>query len=292
MSIPTRGGATRRDAERARRKAGRRRRTASAGRWPPKNQIHSLRILRAASYRARAAGSPGSGPFAAMGAPERSYARNSPSHAAKEPHNRGLVGRTPCATAGALFPTSRRFSAGRVERRASPFTKARRPRARARRGDRHERCSHSKRLPCARIVPLPANVVEHPVHPHTLWLRGVRGIGLVDDECEALRRRRRTPESVTVHVSHERSDAHAAKRLYDALPRERFDCWLDTALLEPGDQWNSEIENKIVSSDYFLVLHSSTTTLRAWRQPYGGTSRSRSGGNDEDALSGSASVRR
>jgi len=59
-----------------------------------------------------------------------------------------------------------------------------------------------------------------------------------------------------VFVSYERSDSDMAKRLYEALPNEQFDVWLDTAMLQGGDEWNTELEEKLKSSDYFLVLNS------------------------------------
>jgi hypothetical protein len=59
-----------------------------------------------------------------------------------------------------------------------------------------------------------------------------------------------------VFISYERSDEDVAKRLYGALPRERFDTWLDSQFLQGGEEWNLDLEQKIQSSDYFLVLNS------------------------------------
>lgn len=61
---------------------------------------------------------------------------------------------------------------------------------------------------------------------------------------------------VQVFVSYEHSDEGIAKRLYDALPKDQFDPWLDKSLLEGGVDWNLEIEEKIRASDFFLVLNS------------------------------------
>ena len=59
-----------------------------------------------------------------------------------------------------------------------------------------------------------------------------------------------------VFISYERSDTEMAKRLYDALPKEQFDVWLDTQFLQGGEDWNVELEEKIKSCDYFLILNS------------------------------------
>jgi TIR domain-containing protein len=67
--------------------------------------------------------------------------------------------------------------------------------------------------------------------------------------------RRRIPRA-QVFISYERSDENAAKRLYESLPKEQFDTWLDASFLQGGEDWNSELEEKIRSSDYFLILNS------------------------------------
>jgi hypothetical protein len=59
-----------------------------------------------------------------------------------------------------------------------------------------------------------------------------------------------------VFISYERSDEGVAKRLYESLPRDRFDIWLDSNFLQGGDDWNAELEEKIHSSDYFVILNS------------------------------------
>jgi hypothetical protein len=58
-----------------------------------------------------------------------------------------------------------------------------------------------------------------------------------------------------VFISYERSDENAAKRLYETLPKDQFETWLDTSFLQGGEDWNSELEEKIRSSDYFLILN-------------------------------------
>jgi hypothetical protein len=58
-----------------------------------------------------------------------------------------------------------------------------------------------------------------------------------------------------VFISYERSDEGYAKQLYDSL-KHKFDPWLDRDLMQGGDEWNEEIEEKIELSDYFLVLNS------------------------------------
>ena len=59
-----------------------------------------------------------------------------------------------------------------------------------------------------------------------------------------------------VFISYERSDEAVAKRLYEGLPKDQFEPWLDTSFLQGGEDWNQELEDKIRSSDYFLVLNS------------------------------------
>jgi hypothetical protein len=59
-----------------------------------------------------------------------------------------------------------------------------------------------------------------------------------------------------VFISYERNDDATARQLHGALPKEQFEPWLDTSFLQGGDDWNKELEDKIRSSDYFLVLNS------------------------------------
>jgi len=59
-----------------------------------------------------------------------------------------------------------------------------------------------------------------------------------------------------VFISYERSDEDVAKRLCGSLPKERFDSWLDSNFLQGGEDWNMELEEKLRSSDYFLILNS------------------------------------
>jgi hypothetical protein len=59
-----------------------------------------------------------------------------------------------------------------------------------------------------------------------------------------------------VFISYERTDITMAQKLCDSLPSEQFETWLDRDRLEGGDDWNSKLEQRIQSSDYFLVLNS------------------------------------
>jgi hypothetical protein len=59
-----------------------------------------------------------------------------------------------------------------------------------------------------------------------------------------------------VFISYERSDEDIAKRLCESFPKERFDSWLDSSFLQGGEDWNMELEEKLRSSDYFVVLNS------------------------------------
>jgi hypothetical protein len=61
---------------------------------------------------------------------------------------------------------------------------------------------------------------------------------------------------IQVFISYERSDEDIAKGLYEALPKDRIDAWHDTSFLQGGEDWNQELEDKIRSCDYFLVLNS------------------------------------
>ncbi len=67
---------------------------------------------------------------------------------------------------------------------------------------------------------------------------------------------RRRVRRAQVFISYDRSDEDIAKNLYEALPKDRFDVWLDKMFLEGGDLWNEELEERIRSSEVFLVLNS------------------------------------
>ena len=76
-----------------------------------------------------------------------------------------------------------------------------------------------------------------------------------------------TPQRIKraqVFISYERSDSEIAKRLFRALAKDRFEAWLDTDLLEGGQDWNQEIEEKIKASDYFLVLNSQALAAKKY----------------------------
>jgi hypothetical protein len=66
-----------------------------------------------------------------------------------------------------------------------------------------------------------------------------------------------------VFISYERNDQDVASKLYEALPKDRFDVWLDMTLLQGGEDWNQELEDKIASSDSFLVLNSKNLADKA-----------------------------
>lgn len=65
-----------------------------------------------------------------------------------------------------------------------------------------------------------------------------------------------TGRRATVFISYERSDADDARRLYEALPKDKLEPWLDTQYLAGGDDWNAELEQRIRVSDFVLVLNS------------------------------------
>ncbi len=60
----------------------------------------------------------------------------------------------------------------------------------------------------------------------------------------------------SVFISYERSDSDIAQRLYDELPKDRLEPWLDTECLEGGEEWNSKLEQRIQATDYALILNS------------------------------------
>lgn len=78
----------------------------------------------------------------------------------------------------------------------------------------------------------------------------------LDDAGGYLGPTQRTVRRAQVFVSYERSDSEMANRLYETLPKEKFDVWLDTTMLQGGEDWNAELEEKLRTSDYFLVLNS------------------------------------
>jgi hypothetical protein len=71
---------------------------------------------------------------------------------------------------------------------------------------------------------------------------------------------------IQVFISHASQDRTIAQRLFEALPRDRFQVWLDANFLQAGQDWNQELEDKIRSSDYFLVLN--TQALAAKKVSY------------------------
>lgn len=58
-----------------------------------------------------------------------------------------------------------------------------------------------------------------------------------------------------VFVSYERTDSELARELSDALPNQDFDVFIDRQL-QVGAEWNAEIENKLRTCDYFVILNS------------------------------------
>jgi TIR domain/SIR2-like domain len=74
------------------------------------------------------------------------------------------------------------------------------------------------------------------------------------------------PKRIQVFISHASSDGEVARRLFESLPKDRFEVWLDTDFLQPGQDWNQELEDKIKASDYFLPLN--TEALAAKKVSY------------------------
>ncbi|GLS17009.1 hypothetical protein GCM10007874_00240 [Labrys miyagiensis] len=69
-------------------------------------------------------------------------------------------------------------------------------------------------------------------------------------------RSQRPQRRAQIFISYERTDQAVANKLYEALPKDRFEVWLDTTFLQGGEDWNQELEDKIKASDIFLVLNS------------------------------------
>lgn len=82
-----------------------------------------------------------------------------------------------------------------------------------------------------------------------LWNRFQDAGGYLGKDDRRLRR-------AQVFISYEKSDTADAEKVYESLPKDQFDTWLDTHLLEAGEDWNAKLEQTIKSSDYFLVLNS------------------------------------
>ena len=64
------------------------------------------------------------------------------------------------------------------------------------------------------------------------------------------------PRRAHVFISYERADARLARQLFEALPKDQFEPWLDAELLEGGVEWDPRLEEKVHLCDYFVVLHS------------------------------------
>lgn len=67
--------------------------------------------------------------------------------------------------------------------------------------------------------------------------------------------RRSTLRRPSVFISYERRDEDLARRLFEALPPDKFDPWLDRECLGPGEDWNAELEQRLAETDYALVLN-------------------------------------
>jgi TIR domain len=67
---------------------------------------------------------------------------------------------------------------------------------------------------------------------------------------------------IQIFISYERSDLEIAQRLRNTLPQDSFETLLDTNFLSGGDDWHSEIKERIRESDYFLVLNSSNLAAK------------------------------
>jgi len=59
-----------------------------------------------------------------------------------------------------------------------------------------------------------------------------------------------------VFISHASEDRPFALKLYSTMNDNGLEPWFDQEKLEPGDAWNPLIEDRIRSSDYFLVVQS------------------------------------
>jgi len=62
-----------------------------------------------------------------------------------------------------------------------------------------------------------------------------------------------------IFISYAREDATTAETIYDSLTYEGHSVWLDTKKLIPGQDWKTEIEKAIQSSDIFLACLSTNS---------------------------------
>ena len=58
-----------------------------------------------------------------------------------------------------------------------------------------------------------------------------------------------------VFISYAREDGDIAARVFDGLQKSQFEPWLDTELLQGGEQWDQRIRSELETADYALVLY-------------------------------------
>jgi hypothetical protein len=62
-----------------------------------------------------------------------------------------------------------------------------------------------------------------------------------------------------VFISYAHDDQDFARKLSDELNRKNFSVWLDREAIEPGENWQNDLQQALDSSEWFVFLLSSTS---------------------------------
>lgn len=65
-----------------------------------------------------------------------------------------------------------------------------------------------------------------------------------------------------IFLSYAREDESAAKEIYTRLKKEGFSPWMDKEDLLPGQNWDNEISQALKSSQFIIILFSTTSTTK------------------------------
>jgi hypothetical protein len=67
-----------------------------------------------------------------------------------------------------------------------------------------------------------------------------------------------------VFLSYAREDGVFVGKVYEELRKARLEPWMDRSSLEPGDLWQTEIEERVQDADYFLVFQSQSLMTKTF----------------------------